>query len=214
MDPRHPNIAFAANTGALIAFVSLLFSAFLPIGTPRGWSSAETILAILILVFSALSWWAKLEHDTPVVHEHGTSAAQYEAMEDLPTMVSSMNSGRNVNSNTAAVIESIVGRQTSQEASIVSSAIGTLSSGEIGKSSAQAVSQNTVNHAVVNTENFDSRGFQTSGATNVPLPVPTHVEQPTLPAMLDLPEMPDLDDLIQGEKDTTPAVDLPKLPDF
>ena len=214
MDPRHPNIAFAANTGALIAFVSLLFSAFLPIGTPRGWSSAETILAILILVFSALSWWAKLEHDTPVVHEHGTSAAQYEAMEDLPTMVSSMNSGRNVNSNTAAVIESIVGRQTSQEASIVSSAIGTLSSGEIGKSSAQAVSQNTVNHAVVNTENFDSRGFQTSGATNVPLPVPTQVEQPTLPAMLDLPEMPDLDDLIQSEKDTTPAVDLPKLPDF
>ena len=214
MDPRHPNIAFAANTGALIAFISLLFSAFLPVGTPIGWALAETILAILIPIFVAVSWWAKLEHDTPVVHEHGTSTAQYEAMEDLPTMVSSMNLGGSVNSNTAAVIESIVGTQTSQDASVVSSAIGTLSSGEIGQSSAQAASQNTVQHAVVNTEKFNARGFQTSGTTSVPLPKVDLVEEPTLPVMLDLPEMPDLDDLLQDEKDEPPALELPYLPDF
>ena len=214
MDPRHPNIAFAANTGALIAFISLLFSAFLPIGTPRGWALAETILAILVPIFAAVSWWAKLEHDTPVVHAHGTSTAQYEAMEDLPTMVSSFNSGGSVNSNTAAVIESIVGRQSSQDGSVVSNAIGTLSSGEIGQSSAQAASQNTVQHAVVNTGKFDSRGFQTSGTENVPLPKLDLVEEPVLPTMLDLPEMPDLDDLVQDEKEEPPAPELPELPDF
>ena len=214
MDPRHPNIAFAANTGALIAFISLLFSAFLPIGTPRGWALAETILAILVPIFVAVSWWAKLEHDTPVVHAHGTSTAQYEAMEDLPTMVSSMNSGGSVNSNTAAVIESIIGTQTSQDASVVSGAIGTLSRGEIGQSSAQAASQHTVQHAVVNTENFDSRGFQTSGTANVPLPKMDLAEEPALPSMLDLPEMPDLDDLLQDEKEEAPAMNLPELPDF
>ena len=32
--------------------------------------------------------------------------------------------------------------------------------------------------------------------------------------MLDLPEMPDLDDSIQGEKEETPALGLPELPDF
>ena len=56
MDPRHPNIAFAANTGALISFISLLFSAFLPIFTPK-WSNPETILLLLIPIFVAISWW-------------------------------------------------------------------------------------------------------------------------------------------------------------
>ena len=119
-----------------------------------------------------------------------------------------------MNSNTAAVIESIIGTQTSQDASVVSSAIGTLSSGEIGQSSAQAASQYSVQHAVVNTENFDSRGFQTSGTANVPLPKMDLVEEPELPSMLDLPEMLELDDLIQDEKEETPALDLPELPDF
>ena len=135
-------------------------------------------------------------------------------MEDLPTMVSSMNSGGSVSSNTAAVIESIIGTQTSQDASVVSGAIGTLSSGKIGQSSAQAASQNTVQHAVVNTENYDSRGFQTSGTSNVPLPKMDLAEEPALPSMLDLPEMPDLDDLLQDEKEEAPALDLPELPDF
>ena len=86
MDPRHPNIAFAANTAALIAFVALLFSLFLPIGTPRGWGDIETGLLVLVPLSLALSWWARREHDVPVVHEHGSSAAQYEAMEDESTI--------------------------------------------------------------------------------------------------------------------------------
>ena len=56
--------------------------------------------------------------------------------------------------------------------------------------------------------------FQTSGTTNVPLPKVDLVEEPALPSMIDLPEMPDLDDLLQHEKDEPPALDLPDLPDF
>ena len=214
MDPRHPNIAFAANTVALVTFIALLFSAFLPIGTPKGWSNPETILAILIPVFSGISWWAKREHETPVVHAHGTSNEQYEAMESFPTMVNSLNSGRAVNSNTAAVIESIVGRQSTQNASAVSSAIGTLSTGKIGQTSAQAASQNVVEHAVVNTGNADTRGFQTSGTASIPLPVAEEKPSSELPGMLDLPAVPDLDDLIGEDTNPPSALDLPELPDF
>ena len=136
MDPRHPNIAFAANTVALIAFVALLFSLFLPIGTPRGWGNIETGLLAMVPLSLALSWWARREHDVPVVHEHGSSAAQYEAMEDLPTMVSLDAAQDSVNPNTAAVIESIIGSQATQDESAVDNAISALSKGQIGQSSA------------------------------------------------------------------------------
>ena len=98
--------------------------------------------------------------------------------------------------------------------SVVNNTIGTLSSGEIGQYSAEVVSQNTVNHPVVNSDNYDSRGFQTSGAANVPLPVTGVTEELEMPEMLDLPEMLILDDLSEGEKEILQAIDLPELPDF
>ena len=40
------------------------------------------------MVTIGISWWAKRENVTPVVHSHGDSESQYQALEDLPTMVS------------------------------------------------------------------------------------------------------------------------------
>jgi len=216
MDPRHPNIAFAANTAALIAFVALLFSLFLPIGTPRGWGNIETGLLVLVPLSLALSWWARREHDVPVVHAHGSSAAQYEEMEGLPTMVSLDAAQDSVNPNTAAVIESIIGSQVTQEESAVDNAISALSKGQIGQSSAAAVSNNEVDRTKVNVDKFDSRGFQVDGIESIPLPdVPT-LELPDVPVMADLPEMPDLDDLLNEDEASAapPPLDLPELPDF
>ena len=216
MDPRHPNIAFAANTAALIAFVALLFSLFLPVGTPRGWGNIETGLIVLVPLSLALSWWARREHDVPVVHAHGSSAAQYEEMEGLPTMVSLDAAQDSVNPNTAAVIESIIGSQVTQEESAVDNAISALSKGQIGQSSAAAVSNNEVDRAKVNVDKFDSRGFQVDGIESIPLPdVPT-LELPDVPVMADLPEMPDLDDLLNEDEASAapPPLDLPELPDF
>ena len=216
MDPRHPNIAFAANTAALIAFVALLFSLFLPVGTPRGWGDIETGLLVLVPLSLALSWWARREHDVPVVHAHGSSAAQYEEMEGLPTMVSLDAAQDSVNPNTAAVIESIIGSQVTQEESAVDNAISALSKGQIGQSSAAAVSNNEVDRTKVNVDKFDSRGFQVDGIESIPLPdVPT-LELPDVPVMADLPEMPDLDDLLNEDEASAapPPLDLPELPDF
>ena len=216
MDPRHPNIAFAANTAALIAFVALLFSLFLPIGTPRGWGNIETGLLVLVPLSLVLSWWARREHDVPVVHAHGSSAAQYEEMEGLPTMVSLDAAQDSVNPNTAAVIESIIGSQVTQEESAVDNAISALSKGQIGQSSAAAVSNNEVDRTKVNVDKFDSRGFQVDGIESIPLPdVPT-LELPDVPVMADLPEMPDLDDLLNEDEASAapPPLDLPELPDF
>ena len=216
MDPRHPNIAFAANTAALIAFVGLLFSLFLPVGTPRGWGNIETGLLVLVPLSLALSWWARREHDVPVVHAHGSSAAQYEEMEGLPTMVSLDAAQDSVNPNTAAVIESIIGSQVTQEESAVNNAISALSKGQIGQSSAAAVSNNGVDRTKVNVDKFDSRGFQVDGIESIPLPdVPT-LELPDVPVMADLPEMPDLDDLLNEDEASAapPPLDLPELPDF
>ena len=216
MDPRHPNIAFAANTAALIAFVALLFSLFLPIGTPRGWGNIETGLLVFVPLSLALSWWARREHDVPVVHAHGSSAAQYEEMEGLPTMVSLDAAQDSVNPNTAAVIESIIGSQVTQDESAVDNAINALSKGQIGQPSAAAISNNEVDSAKVNVDKFDSRGFQIEGIESIPLPeVPTLV-LPDVPVMADLPGMPDLDDLLNEDEASAapPPLDLPELPDF
>ena len=216
MDPRHPNLAFAANTGALVFIVGLLFSFFLPIGTPLWWDYPETILIILVAISSGISWWAKKEREVPVVHAHGSSADQYEAMEDLPTMVSLDNPQDLVNPNTAAVIASIIGAESSQEVSAVTNAIDTLTSGEIGQSAAAAVAHNDVDHTKVNLDTVDSRHFQTEGVSSVPLPLVPALELPDLPAVADLPIMPDLDDLLNEDANTTapPPLDLPDLPDL
>lgn len=216
MDPRHPNVAFAANTCALVFGIGLLFSLFLPVGTPTGWAIVETILAVLIVGSWGLSYWAKRENEIPVVHAHGTSMDQYEAMEDLPTMVNLDNEQELVNPNTAAVIASIIGTESSQAETAVSNAINTLTSGEIGASSAAAVVHNDIDHTKVNVDNFDSRGFQTQGVKSIPLPIVPALELPNLPAMADLPEMPDLDDLLNEDAvAAAPApLDLPELPDF
>ena len=216
MDPRHPNIAFAANTAALIAFVALLFSLFLPIGTPRGWGNIETGLLVFVPLSLALSWWARREHDVPVVHAHGSSAAQYEEMEGLPTMVSLDAAQDSVNPNTVAVIESIIGSQVTQDESAVDNAINALSKGQIGQSSAAAISNNEVDSAKVNVDKFDSRGFQIDGIESIPLPEVPTLELPDVPVMADLPRMPDLDDLLNEDEASAapPPLDLPELPDF
>lgn len=216
MDPRHPNVAFAANTCALVLGIGLLFSLFLPVGTPTGWAMVETILVVLIVASWGLSYWAKRENEIPVVHAHGTSMDQYEAMEDLPTMVNLDSDQDLVNPNTAAVIASIIGTESTQEDTAVSNAINTLTSGEIGVSSAAAVVHNDIDHTKVNVDNFDSRGFQTQGIDSIPLPIVPALELPDLPAMADLPEMPDLDDLLNEDAvAAAPApLDLPELPDF
>ena len=216
MDPRHPNIAFAANTAALIAFVALLFSLFLPIGTPRGWGDIETGLLVFVPLSLALSWWARREHDVPVVHAHGSSAAQYEEMEGLPTMVSLDAAQDSVNPNTAAVIESIIGSQVTQDESAVDNAINALSKGQIGQPSAAAISNNEVDSAKVNVDKFDSRGFQIDGIESIPLPEVPTLELPDVPVMADLPGMPDLDDLLNEDEASAapPPLDLPELPDF
>lgn len=216
MDPRHPNIAFAANTAALIAFVALLFSLFLPIGTPRGWGNIETGLLVFVPLSLALSWWARREHDVPVVHAHGSSAAQYEEMEGLPTMVSLDAAQDSVNPNTAAVIESIIGSQVTQDESAVDNAINALSKGRIGQPSAAAITNNEVDSAKVNVDKFDSRGFQIDGIESIPLPEVPTLELPDVPVMADLPGMPDLDDLLNEDEASAapPPLDLPELPDF
>ena len=215
MDPKHPNIAFAANTCALVFVVGLLFSYFLPLGTAKGWALPETVLAVLIPLTFAISWWAKREHDIPIVHAHSGANNQYEAMEDLPTMVSLDSAGENINPNTAAVIASIIGEEKTQEMSAVSMAINTLSSGDIGQSAAAAVAHNDVEHAKVNSEVYGQRDVQTKGIETVPLPVVPALELPDLP-IAELPEMPDLDDLLNEDVNAAaPApLDLPELPYF
>ena len=215
MDPKHPNIAFVANTCALVFVVSLLFSFFLPLGTAKGWAMPETIFSVLIPLSFAISWWAKREHSIPVVHAHSGANSHYEEMEDLPTMVSLDSASQNVNPNTAAVIASIIGTETTQNESAVSMAIGTLSTGAIGESAAAAVAHNDVDHTKVSSEVFDHRGFQTQGVESVPLPVVPALELPAL-QVTELPEMPDLDALLDEDANAAapPPLELPELPEL
>ena len=121
-----------------------------------------------------------------------------------------------MNPNTAAVIESIIGSQATQDESAVDNAISALSKGQIGQSAAVAASNNEVGHAKVNVDKFDSRGFQIDGIESIPLPEVPPLDLPDVPPMADLPEMPDLDDLLNEDEASyaPPPLDLPDLPDF
>ena len=216
MDPRHPVVGFIANTIALISIIALLFSLLLPIITPKGWNMIENILVGSIVLSFAVSYWAKREREVLVVHAHGGSESQYMQLEDMPTMVSGNSQVDFVNTNTAAVIESIIGKKTTQDVSAVSDAIGTLSSGDIGKTSAEIAQGNLRQVPEATNPNFDSRGFQTEGIASIPLPKSTVEPVTKVPVMSDLPDMLDLDDLL-GEDESEGSMaplDLPELPDF
>jgi len=208
MDPRHPVVGFIANTIALISIIALLFSLLLPIITPKGWNMIENILVGSIVLSFAVSYWAKREREVLVVHAHGGSESQYMQLEDMPTMVSGNSQVDFVNTNTAAVINSIVGQQTAQTKSQVDGAIGVLSSGEIGKSSAAAVEINQVQHTKVNLQQSNVE-LPVQSFESVPLPV-----SPSQPVEHDVAAMIDLDDLLGENNSQKTQIDLPELPDF
>jgi len=221
MDPRHPHIAFIANGLGIIFSLGTLFSWVLPYVTPRGWGIEETVMLILAPAMFGLGWWGRQDHELLTVHENTSSAEQYEALQDLPIMVTLDSPEDFVNPNTAAVIASIVGGIESQQAGVVASAIDTLSTGEIGAASAAAVAHNEVDHALVNIENTDERTvvvarpeFTTVGVETVPLPLIEPLDLPELPSFDEVPAMPDLDDLLAEEDTVLPPLDLPALPDF
>ena len=231
MDPRHPRIALAANAIALLIFfvgvINMLGGAifghpgekFRFIGTfyaeswaARGWSTQEWIALVMIISLIGLNKWARREHAVLTVHSHGSSADQYAALEDLPTMVSLDRPEEFVNPNTASVIASIVGLGTGQSSNAVSSAIDTLSTGEIGRTSAEAASTNKIDHTKVHkteTRKFESstRDSDSQEVSSIPLP--------ELPTDDEIPSMLDLDELISDESvEESKAMNLPELPDL
>lgn len=209
MDPRHPALGFTASLIGLFSLVVLIFSFLFPILTPKGWGQVETASLIVLILSSVISNWAKKEHDIPIVHEHGSSESQYMELENLPTMVSG-GQGSFVNSNTAAVIESIVGVQTTQSKSQVVGAIDVLSSGEIGETSAHAATANQVQHAKVNL-NDANVNLPTAEVKSVPLPSFDDVQEESAQPVS---SMIDLDDLLEESESPQTQLDLPDLPDF
>ena len=150
------------------------------------------------------------------MHAHGTSMDQYEAMEDLPTMVNLDDNQELVNPNTAAVIASIIGTESTQEDAAVSNAINTLTSGEIGASSAAAVVHNDVDHAKVNVDNIESRGFETQGIASIPIPSAAVVHNDVDHAKVNVDNFDSRGFQTQGIASiplpTVPALELPDLP--
>ena len=231
MDPRHPRIALAANAVALLIFfvgvINMFAGAFFGhpgekfrfVGTfyaeswaERGWSAQEWIALVLIIALIGLSKWARREHDILTVHSHSSSSDQYAALEELPTMISLDRPEEFVNPNTASVIASIIGSAAEQPTNAVTSAIDTLSSGEIGRTSAEAASVNKVDHAAVHTK--ETRQFESSTSATVSKDVTT-VPLPELPSDDDIPSMLDLDDLIsEDSSEENFKMNLPELPDL
>lgn len=244
MDPRYPKVGFAANTATLILLISILLSAFLPFVTEKGWGLVETVLAVTSVVTIGISWWAKKENVTPVVHSQGDSESQYQALEDLPTMVSLEDNEDFVNPNTAAVIASIIGESSYQEDSSVKGAIETLSTGDIGKSSAEAVA---MNKSIIDSDVKESIDLGHDSETEImdtsipkipdipdeqsgyakfdmrgfqthgipSIPLPNIEDDKQQTVEIEPPEMLDLDDLFEDEDESTlPPLDLPELPDF
>ena len=230
MDPRHPRIALAANVIALLIFfvgvINMLGGAifghpgekFRFIGTfyaeswaASGWSTQEWIALVMIIALIGLNKCARREHDILTVNSQGSSTEQYAALEDLPTMISLDRPEDFVNPNTASVIASIVGSVTEQSTNAVSSAIDTLSSGEIGRTSAEAAEVNRIDH--IDMHSIEARKPESLSESNsqdldsVPLP--------KLPSDDEIPSMLDLDELITDDSvEESANLNLPELPDL
>lgn len=255
MDPRYPRVGLAANTVTLTLVICISLSVFLPFVTSKGWGIPETVMSLAIPLTLGISWWAKKENENPTVHSHGDSESQYEALENLPTMVSLDDTNDFVNPNTAAVIASIIGESSHLEDGAVKGAINTLSTGDIGRSSAEAVAVNksliepdfkeslesfrdvepllseplkTSEETIIENDEgyakFDVRGFQTHGIPSIPLPEQTSDKNEMIIPSIELPEMPDLNELIKQDLndiiedkedlEELPPLELPDLPDF
>ena len=254
MDQRAPRTAAFATTVAVMSFIAMIGNAFLgrypgqegqrvllkPLFSgflsgskenywaSTGWSMQEWIWLAITICLVLIAVWGRMERPVPELPTRRSVEEQIADFESSSTMVGTRQV-TSVNQNTSNIISSIVGETISVDSNRVISATALLSSGELGRTAAEIVSERNTD---IESRLFESelapqpekevvqedRDFVSDGPAYIPLPGVEEKKQPrplrdeTTEFVSDglehipLPELPSLDD--------KPSNDVPDMPDL
>ena len=254
MDQRAPRTAAFATTVAVMSFIAMIGNAFLgrypgqegqrvllkPLfsgflsGTKEdywastGWSMQEWIWLAISICLVLIAVWGRMERPVPELPTRRSVEEQIADFESSSTMVGTRQV-TSVNQNTSNIISSIVGEAISVDSNRVVSATALLSSGELGRTAAEIVSERNTD---IESRLFESelgpqpekeaveedRDFVSDGPAYIPLPGVEEEKQTRPlrdettefvsdgPAHIPLPELPLFDD--------EPSNDVPNMPDL
>ena len=189
MEQKAPRIAVFASVLAVLSSLTLLVNAFagkfpghagervllLPLfehlfldgaasyWKQTGWSLQETVWAIATLFLILISVWGRQLRPVPELPKQPTVAEQIESFESTSTQVSSKYSTQG-NERTSSIISSILGdSQQTVDSQTVSSAITSLSSGDLGAYASAVVAErnSTVSESIMETEQLEHTNVDT-----------------------------------------------------
>lgn len=254
MDQRAPRTAAFSTTVAVMSFIAMFGNAFLgrypgqegqrvllkPLftgffsgtkenyWTSTGWSGQEWIWLAITICLVLVAVWGRMERPVPELPARRSVEEQIADFESTSTMVGTRQTTSS-NQTTSNIISSIVGESIAVDTNRVESATALLSSGELGRTAAEIVSERNVD---IESRLFeselepqpekelvqDNRDFVSDGPAYVPLPGVEKMEQP-LPlrdekaafvaegvSEIPLPELPSFDD--------QPSSRVPDMPDL
>ena len=183
MEQKAPRIAVFASVLAVLSSLTLLVNAFagkfpghagervllLPLfeslfldgkdsyWDQTRWSFQETVWAIATSFLILISFWGRQLRPVPELPKQPTVAEQIESFESTSTQVSSKYSPQG-NERTSSIISSILGdSQQTVDSQTVSSAITSLSSGDLGAYASAVVAErnSTVSESIMETEQLE-----------------------------------------------------------
>ena len=186
MDPKAPRTATASLVLGVVSCVLSLFSVIFNFGLTPGFSSEEILLLVIGAFFFLICFFASREREQIGMIESLSSEEKFAEIESLPTKFKSsttitdqygLETQKSPESNSQAIINSILGQKEESNLEDVSSAMAALSFGKDGDVGAEAVRNNPAPHAqteqfreVFKTSNTTKEGFARIKIENIPLP--------------------------------------------
>lgn len=134
MDHRAPRLVIIARIITVIIIVVLIANYKLNLLGTAGWKVEETVLLMKAITWAAIAWWASKEREIPEFDARPTFEQQLQSLEDMPTKVRSSSTTMDQfgfetvasNSQTSAIISSILGQSGDSSKQNIQQAIGTL----------------------------------------------------------------------------------------
>ena len=211
MEQRAPRLASAGKILGSLAVVASAVNLKLDLLNSSGPSLEEYLGLSTAVALFIMAYFASKERKVIELTDNLSLEDQIAALENIPTK-----SGTGIpsvaqpqSSHTKNIIDSIIGTNKEIDESLVSNAIGALSTGEFGQAAQQIAEQLPAPHKesdnVLQSSTTIKLEYDLESKSNIPLPSIQIAEEPKIaeiPALAELdnsPSLPDLTDLFEDE---------------
>ncbi len=134
MDHRAPRLVIIARIIAVNIIIVLVTNFKYNLFGTAGWKIEETVLLMKAITWAVIAWWASREREVPEFDAKPTFEQQLQSLEDMPTKVRSSSTTMDQfgfetvasNSQTSAIISSILGQPEDSSQQNIQQAIGAL----------------------------------------------------------------------------------------